>query len=111
MVGLLLLAGFMALRGDRVGARVVDVFPVDGSRAVSTRAGLRVTFAQEMEAADVSVTVVPDVEAAVSWDGRALLVQPGRRNASAGEVSTTASFRVTCSVKTMSASAPGAQNR
>ena len=76
MVGLLLLAGFMALRGDRVGARVVDVFPVDGSRAVSTRAGLRVTFAQEMEAADVSVTVVPDVEAAVSWDGRALLVQP-----------------------------------
>lgn len=53
IVAFLLGSGLVALRGDRVGVRVLSFALAGGAEGVSTRAPIRVTFAGPMERASV----------------------------------------------------------
>ncbi|MCI0578509.1 MAG: Ig-like domain-containing protein [Chloroflexi bacterium] len=77
MIGLLLLAALLLWRGDRVGVPVAQLSPADGAGGVSTRATLRITFAQDMAtSASPELSISPPVSGAIRWEGRTLVFQP-----------------------------------
>jgi TolB protein len=74
LVGLALLIGLLAWRGDRVGVRVVTVSPPEGATGVSTRAEVRVTFSQEMASpSGRALSLSPPVDGMLRWEGKTTL--------------------------------------
>lgn len=72
----------VALIGDRVGVRVVEVWPAPDSEQVSTLVRPRVVFDQSMvppaRATDMPLTVTPDAPGELVWSARAVTLRPLR---------------------------------
>lgn len=70
----------LVLIGDRVGVRVIEVWPVAGAEPVSTLIRPRVVFDQPMSppvrAATVPLRLVPDTAAELVWSARAVTLRP-----------------------------------
>ena len=70
----------LALIGDRVGVRVNNVWPPDGSEPVSTLIRPRVVFDQPVSApvraASVPLRLLPDTPAELIWSARAVTLRP-----------------------------------
>ncbi|MBK9051665.1 MAG: Ig-like domain-containing protein [Chloroflexi bacterium] len=77
LIGAVLLTALLIWRGDRVGVRVEQILPADGSRNASTQAVLRVTFAQPMvNNRPAEVTLDPPVTGVTRWEGQTLVFAP-----------------------------------
>ncbi|MEA3338351.1 MAG: Ig-like domain-containing protein [Chloroflexota bacterium] len=78
IVAFLLASGIVALRGDRVGVRVLSFAPAGGAEGVSTRAPVRITFAGLMEQASVEplLRVEPETPGDLKWQGDTLIFRP-----------------------------------
>ena len=77
LVGAILLTALLIWRGDRVGVRVVQILPADGTTNASTQAVLRVTFAQPMvNSRPAQVTLNPPVAGVARWEGQTLVFEP-----------------------------------
>jgi Tol biopolymer transport system component len=74
----LLASGWVALHGDRVGARVSVFSPADDADNVSTRAPLRIVFEYAMVKSSVEsrLRVEPETPGIFEWQGNALVFQP-----------------------------------
>ena len=70
----------LALIGDRVGIRVIDMWPEEGTAPVSTLIRPRVVFDQPVSppvrAATVPVRLVPETAAELVWSARAVTLRP-----------------------------------
>ena len=70
----------LALIGDRVGVRIIDVWPEEGTAPVSTLVRPRVVFDQPVSppvrAATVPVRLVPETAAELVWSARAVTLRP-----------------------------------
>jgi Tol biopolymer transport system component len=76
-LGLLLVAGLLLWRGDRVGVQVTAVYPPPDAGDVSASAGVQVVFSQEMAiGAGAPLTISPPVPGRVRWDGRIVAFVP-----------------------------------
>jgi len=73
-----LLTGIVIARGDRVGVRIVTIFPACGATAVSSRADIQLTFDQDMDRASVEsrLTLSPPVKGSFKWMERKLVFKP-----------------------------------
>jgi Tol biopolymer transport system component len=77
LVGLALLTGLLAWRGDRVGVRVVAVSPSESATGVSTRILVRITFSHEIESSsNLPLSLSPPVSGTVRWEGKKLTFLP-----------------------------------
>lgn len=78
VAGILLLAGLLIWRGDRVGLRVTAVTPAADARVVSQATAVRLTFDQPVEnPATATLTFTPVVTGSLRWDdGRTLVFTP-----------------------------------
>lgn len=73
----LLLTVLFIWRGDRVGVRVTQLLPADGTTTASTQAVFRVTFAQPMtNNRPAEITVVPAISGTTRWEGQTLVFEP-----------------------------------
>ena len=77
---LVLVIAALAVIGDRVGVRVVEVWPEAGATPVSTLIRPRVLFDQPVSApvraATVPVRLVPETAAELVWSARAVTLRP-----------------------------------
>lgn len=77
IAGSLALAGLLAWRGDRVGARVAAFVPELDAAGISTETTLRLTFAQPMNTTDTpALTLQPAAPGETTWDGSTLIFTP-----------------------------------
>jgi Tol biopolymer transport system component len=78
IVAFLLGSGLLALRGDRVGVRVLSFAPADGEEDVSTRAAVCITFAGSMDQTSVESRLhfEPEIAGSFDWQGSTVCFQP-----------------------------------
>ncbi len=77
LAALLAVAGVI-LRGDRVGLQVTSLAPPDGAGDVAVMTAIRVSFAQAptASAADVPLSVQPEVAGIRRWEGNTFVFEP-----------------------------------
>ena len=82
LAALAIVATTVALVGDRVGVRVVEVWPPADAEQVSTMVRPRVVFDQSMvptaRATDLPLTLTPDAPGELIWSARAVTLRPLR---------------------------------
>ena len=85
LIGLAAAVVVLVAVGDRVGVRVIEVWPADGAELVSTMVRPRLVFDQPMvppappeRTAGVALRVLPEVPVELVWSARAVTVRPLR---------------------------------
>ncbi len=80
LLGLVGLIGLLVGGGDRVGLRVVSLSPADGTRDVSRRAVIQVTFDRDVSPpqSGLPFSISPPISGAVRWEGPLLTFMPAQ---------------------------------
>ena len=77
IASLLLLAGGLIWRGDRVGVTAAEIWPAPDAGSVSTLTTLRITFDQDMVASDAAaISLTPAASGSARWEGNSLVFTP-----------------------------------